>query len=194
MNMPRRPRLGILGGSFNPIHHGHLIVATRMAEDLDLERVLLVPAAVAPLKDPGELAPARDRWEMLRRAIRGNPLFEACDLELRRGGVSYTVDTLRELHRRRPADYRLILGADAARLLPRWKEAAEVLRLARPAVAARPGHGTVPGLPKKDIVEVPLLEISGTEIRDRVRRGLSIRYLVPDPVERYIRRRGLYRR
>lgn len=192
--MPRRPRLGILGGSFNPIHHGHLIVATRMAEDLDLERVLLVPAAVAPLKDPGELAPARDRWEMLRRAIRGNPLFEACDLELRRGGVSYTVDTLRELHRRRPADYRLILGADAARLLPRWKEAAEVLRLARPAVAARPGHGTVPGLPKKDIVEVPLLEISGTEIRDRVRRGLSIRYLVPDPVERYIRRRGLYRR
>jgi nicotinate-nucleotide adenylyltransferase len=194
MNMPRRPRLGILGGSFNPIHHGHLIVATRMAEDLDLERVLLVPAAVAPLKDPGELAPARDRWEMLRRAIRGNPLFEACDLELRRGGVSYTVDTLRELHRRRPADYRLILGADAARLLPRWKEAAEVLRLARPAVAARPGHGTVPGLPKKDIVEVPLLAISGTEIRDRVRRGLSIRYLVPDPVERYIRRRGLYRR
>lgn len=192
--MPRRPRLGILGGSFNPIHHGHLIVATRMAEDLDLERVLLVPAAVAPLKDPGELAPARDRWEMLRRAIRGNPLFEACDLELRRGGVSYTVDTLRELHRRRPADYRLILGADAARLLPRWKEAAEVLRLARPAVAARPGHGTVPGLPKKDIVEVPLLAISGTEIRDRVRRGLSIRYLVPDPVERYIRRRGLYRR
>ena len=192
--MPRRPRLGILGGSFNPIHHGHLIVATRVAEALDLERVLLIPAAVAPLKDPGALAPARDRWEMLRRAIRGNPLFEACDLELRRGGLSYTVDTLRELHRRRPADYRLILGADAARLLPRWKEAAEVLRLARPAVAARPGHGTVPGLPKKDIVEVPLLEISGTEIRDRVRRGLSIRYLVPDAVERYIRRRGLYRR
>jgi nicotinate-nucleotide adenylyltransferase len=183
-----------LGGSFNPIHHGHLIVATRVAEALDLERVLLIPAAVAPLKDPGALAPARDRWEMLRRAIRGNPLFEACDLELRRGGLSYTVDTLRELHRRRPADYRLILGADAARLLPRWKEAAEVLRLARPAVAARPGHGTVPGLPKKDIVEVPLLEISGTEIRDRVRRGLSIRYLVPDAVERYIRRRGLYRR
>ncbi|HXG62298.1 MAG TPA: nicotinate-nucleotide adenylyltransferase [Planctomycetota bacterium] len=192
--MPRRPRLGILGGSFNPIHHGHLIVATRVAEALDLERVLLIPAAVAPLKDPGALAPARDRWEMLRRAIRGNPLFEACDLELRRGGLSYTVDTLRELHRRRPADYRLILGADAARLLPRWKEAAEVVRLARPAVAARPGHGTVPGLPKKDIVEVPLLEISGTEIRDRVRRGLSIRYLVPDAVERYIRRRGLYRR
>lgn len=192
--MPRRPRLGILGGSFNPIHHGHLIVATRVAEALGLERVLLIPAAAAPLKDPGELAPARDRWEMLRRAIRGNALFEACDLELRRGGISYTVDTLRELHRRRPAEYRLILGADAARLLPRWKDAGEVLRLARIAVAARPGHGTVPGLPKKDIVEVPLLEISGTEIRDRVRRGLSIRYLVPDPVERYVLRKGLYRR
>jgi nicotinate-nucleotide adenylyltransferase len=192
--MPRRPRLGILGGSFNPIHHGHLIVATRVAEALGLERVLLILAATSPLKDPRELAPARDRWEMLRRAIRGNALFEACDLELRRGGISYTVDTLRELHRRRPAEYRLILGADAARLLPRWKHAGEVLRLAPIAVAARPGHGTVPGLPKKDIVEVPLVEISGTEIRDRVRRGLSIRYLVPDPVERYILRKGLYRR
>lgn len=191
---PRRPRLGILGGSFNPIHHGHLIVATRVAEALGLERVLVIPAARAPLKDPRELAPARDRWEMVKRAIRGDPLFEACDLELRRGGISYTVETLRELQRRRPADYRLILGADAARLLPRWKEVGEVLRLARIAVAARPGDGTVQGLPKKDIVEVPLLEISGTEIRDRVRRGLSIRYLVPAPVERYIHRRGLYRR
>jgi nicotinate-nucleotide adenylyltransferase len=168
-------------------------VATRVAEALGLDRVLFIPTAVSPLKRPGELAPARDRLAMLRLALRGEPRFEACDLEVRRGGVSYTVDTLRQLRGRRPARLFLILGADAARLLPRWKSAGEVRRLARLVRVARPGHSAGRGLPKEDIVEVPLLEISGTEIRRRVREGRSIRYLVPDAVERYIRRKGLYR-
>src|SRR5258706_12647383 len=97
MNSPMR--LGLLGGSFNPIHHGHLTVAARAAEAAKLDRVLFLPAAVSPLKNGRDLASATDRWAMLRLALRGNPLFEASDLELRRGGTSYTIDTLRDLRR-----------------------------------------------------------------------------------------------
>jgi len=185
-------KLGILGGSFNPVHLAHLVIAERAAEAAALDRVLFVPAAVSPLKSGRDLAPAADRWAMLKLAIRGNPLFRASDLEIRRGGVSYTIDTLRELRRRTGAELHVVLGADAARLLPRWKSIDAVKRLARFVIVSRPGHRVRPGLPKGHIVEVPLLEISSTEIRERVRRGLSIRYLVPGPVERHIRRKGLY--
>ena len=186
-------RLGLLGGSFNPVHHAHLVIAERAAEALRLDRVLFIPAAVSPLKRPGDLAPARHRWAMLRLALGGNPLFRACDLEIRRGGISYTVDTLRELKRRTGARLFLVVGADALNLFPLWKEAGEVRRLATLVAAARPGHRPRLRMPKRHIVDVPLLEISGTLIRDRVRKGRSIRYLVPDAVERYIRRKGLYR-
>ena len=186
-------KLGILGGSLNPVHHGHLIIAERAAEAVGLDRVLFIPTAVSPLKAGRELAPAADRWAMLKAALRGNPRFQASDLEMRRGGVSYTVDTLRELQRRTRADLHLILGADAARLLPRWKSIEVVRELATFVLVSRPGHRVRARMPKQHIVEVPLLEISSTEIRERVRRGLSIRYLVPEGVERHIRRRGLYR-
>jgi len=186
-------RLGLLGGSFNPIHHGHLITAIRAAEAARLDRVLFIPAAVSPLKNGDELAPARDRWAMLRLALRGTPLFEASDLELRRGGVSYTVDTLRELRRRTDARLFWILGTDAARLLPRWKSIDEVRRLASFIIVSRPGDRVVRKMPKDLIIRAPLLELSSSEIRERVRRGLSIRYMLPDAVERYLRRKGLYR-
>jgi nicotinate-nucleotide adenylyltransferase len=186
-------KLGLLGGSFNPIHHGHLISATRAAEALRLERVLFIPAAVSPLKNGNDLASDRDRWAMLRLALKGNPLFEASDLELRRGGVSYTVDTLRELKRRTKASLYWILGADAARLLPRWKSIEDVRRLAAFIILPRPGDSVPPKMPKEHIVKAPLLEISSSEIRERIRKGLSVRYLVPDAVETYLRRKGLYR-
>ena len=186
-------RLGLLGGSFNPIHHGHLITATRAAEAVKLDRVLFIPAAVSPLKNGHDLAPARIRWAMLRAALRGNPIFEACDLELRRGGVSYTVDTLRELQSRTKARLFWILGTDAARLLPRWKSINEVRRLAEFIIVSRPGDRGFPKRPKDHIVKAPLLEISSSEIRRRARQGLSVRYFVPDPVDRYIRQKGLYR-
>src|SRR6185295_1732042 len=147
-------RLGLLGGSFNPIHHGHLITATRAAEAVKLDRVLFIPAAVSPLKNGGGLAPAKDRWAMLRLALRGNPLFEAADLELRRGGVSYTIDTLRELRRRRPKDQlHWILGSDAARLLPRWKSIDDVRRLAGFVIVTRPGDSVPRKMPKDHIVQ-----------------------------------------
>ncbi len=186
-------KLGILGGSLNPIHHGHLIIAERAAEAVGLDRVLFIPTAISPLKDGRRLASPADRLRMVRLAIRGNRRFGASDLEIRRGGVSYTVDTLRELKRRTKADLHLILGADAARLLPRWKSIDVVKRLATFVLVSRPGHRVRAKMPKQHIVEVPWLEISSTEIRDRVRRGLSIRYLVPEGVERHVRRRGLYR-
>ena len=184
---------GILGGSFNPIHHGHLIVATRVAERLGLDRVLLIPTALSPLKRPQDLAPARDRWAMVRMAVRGSGLLEPSDLEIRRGGTSYTVETLEALKRSQAGALYLMVGEDAARLLPRWRAVEEVRRLATLVVVRRGGHRSAGKLPKEMIVDVPLLEISSTEIRDRVKRGLSIRYLVPDAVERYIRRKRLYR-
>lgn len=186
-------RLGLFGGSFNPIHHGHLIAATRAAEAVRLDRVLFIPAAVSPLKNGREMAPTPARWAMLRLALGGNAAFEACDLEIRRGGVSYTIDTLRELRRRTAARLYLILGADAARLLPRWKAIEEVRRLASFVIVTRPGDRLPRKMPKDHVVKAPLLEISSSEIRDRVRKGLSVRYLLPDSVERYVRRKGLYR-
>jgi nicotinate-nucleotide adenylyltransferase len=186
-------KLGLLGGSFNPIHNAHLVIATRVAEALGLDRILFIPTAISPLKPPRDLAPARHRWAMLRLALKGNPRFRACDLEMRRGGVSYTVDTLREIRRCTGARLHLIVGADALNQLPRWKESRRVRELATLVVALRPGHRTRIRMPKTHIVNVPLLDISGTDIRNRVREGLSIRYLVPDAVERYIRKKGLYR-
>lgn len=189
-------RFGILGGSFNPVHHGHLIIATRAAEALKLDRVLLIPTAVSPLKAAGDLASPRDRLAMVRLAVRGNPLLQASDLEVRRGGTSFTVDTLRALRRGLDGEFVLILGADAARLLPQWRSIEEVRRLARVVVVGRGGlrpPGKTPKVSKEAIVGVPLLEISSTDIRERVRRGLPIRYLVPEAVERFIRRKRLYR-
>lgn len=187
-------RLGILGGSFNPIHHGHLIIAERAAEAARLDRVLLIPAAQPPLKDAKDVAPAAERLALVRAAVRGHPLFQASDLEIRRGGVSYTVDTLRELERRVPtAEPFLILGADAAELLPRWKSIDDVAERATFLFAARPGHEIRARMPKQKIVDVPLLDISSTEIRDRLRRGLSVRWLVPEPVRRRLERKRLYR-
>ena len=187
-------RWGLLGGSFNPIHHGHLITALRAAEAVKLDRVRFIPAAVSPLKNGDGLAPAAHRWAMLRRALRGTPRFEASDLELRRGGVSYTVDTLRELKTKTRARLYWILGTDAARLLPRWKSIDEIRRLARFVIVTRPGDRVSQNRSKDHIVRAPLLEISSSEIRERARKGLSIRYLLPDSVERYIREKGLYRR
>ena len=186
-------KLGILGGSFNPVHHGHLTIATRAAERVGLDQVLLVPTAISPLKSRRGLTSGKHRLTMIRGAIRGNPLFRASGLEIRRGGVSYTVETLHAIRKKSPAKLYLILGTDAFRLLPQWKEAEEVRRMVSFLVVPRTGDRPTAQLPKHYIVDAPLLEISSTEIRERVRKGLSIRYLVPNDVERYIREKGLFR-
>lgn len=185
--------IGLFGGSFDPIHHGHLIVAQAVADALGLEEVRFVPAREQPFKAGQHLAPAERRALMVERAIQGEPRFRLERAELERDGPSYTVDTLRQLRSREPGRrFALLIGADAARDFPKWREAATVAELAELVVFARAGT-PAPELPwpVRQVV-VPAIEISATDIRRRVRQGQSIRYLVPDPVLEVIRSGGLY--
>jgi len=207
--------VGVLGGTFNPIHIAHLRLAEEMREALSLERVLLVPAGDPPLKRSG-IAAANHRLEMVKRASASNPALEVCDLELRRAGPSYSVDTLSELRARRP-DQQLffLVGADTLRDLESWREPARLFTLAHFAVATRPVHAQplrelLPaGLARAfrdgprglvhesgyELRAIPFtaLAISASDVRRRVACGASIRYLVPDEVIEYIGKHHLYR-
>jgi len=186
--------VGLFGGSFDPIHHGHLLIARVLAEAIGLDEVRFVPAREQPLKRDGHRSAAAHRAAMVQLAIDGEAGFALDPVELDRPGPSYTVDTLRALRDREPGlDPVLLLGADAALDLPRWKEGDAVLRLARVVVFARAGTDApaLPGVWKQ--VDVPAIEISATAVRERVRMGRSLRYWVPDAVAEYIAAHGLYR-
>lgn len=185
--------VGLFGGSFDPVHHGHLIVARVAMEALGLAELRFMPARAQPLKSGGHAEPA-DRMAMLELAIAGEAGFAIERSELERSGASYTVDTLRIMREREPGiEPALLIGSDAAAELPRWKEGDAVLALARVVVFTRAGRADIriPGAWRT--LEVPALEISATAIRRRVREGRSIRYLVPDAVAAYIAAHGLYR-
>lgn len=184
---------GVLGGSFDPVHHGHLIAAERAAEALGLETVLFVPCHVQPLKPAGPVAEVNHRVAMLRLAIQGHPRFALETCEVDRPPPSYTVDTLRYLRQRWP-DGRLvlILGADAAAGLGRWRAADEVARLAEIAVLTRPGAPEVNSAFVRHLVATPAIEISASDIRARCLTGKSIRYLVPEAVRDYVARHKVY--
>lgn len=200
------PKIGIFGGTFDPVHLGHLILAEQAREQLALDQVLLIPAAVPPHKQTAALTPGKRRLEMLHLAVAGNPGLDVSDVELVRGGVSYTVDTLRALRESRPnVAWHLLIGADNLRDFAGWREAAEIPRLAHLAVARRPGddvldftglEAIVPADALAEmcrlVVEIPLLEISSTDVRRRAAAGRSIRYLVPAAVEAYILAHELY--
>ena len=196
-------RVGILGGTFNPPHVAHLVCASEAASQLGLERVLLTPVAIAPHKtaerDPGP----EERLELCRLAVEGDERLEVCDLEVRRGGPSYTVDTLRELHARMPEDdLTFIVGGDIALGLPTWREPGAVLELATIAVAERSGaaRGDIaerlragfPDAPAPVFFDMPRLDVSSSQIRRRVAEGRPIRYLVPAAVADRIVRSRLY--
>ena len=185
--------VGLLGGSFDPIHHGHLIVARVAAEALGLGMVRFVPAREQPFKRGRHAAPAADRAAMLDLAVAGSPGFAVERAELERAGPSYTVDTLEWLRAREPGvAFTLLLGADAAAELDAWHRAGDLPGLARIVVFARPGT-PVPASPLiAATVEVPAVDISATEIRRRVRSGGPIRYWVPDAVAEYVARHRLY--
>jgi nicotinate-nucleotide adenylyltransferase len=179
-------RIGVFGGSFDPIHHGHLIAAVTIRETLGLDEVRLVVAREQPLKEGGHDAEAGYRATMVELSVEGVPGLRADRRELGRSGASYTVETLRELRAEEPgASLVLLLGSDAARDLPRWREPEALRELARVVVF---GRGVEPGE-----LQVPRVDISSTEIRARVRAGKSIRYRVPDAVADYIARHRLYR-
>lgn len=200
-------RIGIFGGTFDPVHQGHLLIAERMREALALDEVRFLPAAVSPFKQHVPPSEAKHRVEMVRLAIGGNPAFLCDDREIRRGGTSYTVETLRELRRELPgAELFLMMGADALADLDQWREPAEICRLAFVAVAARGGRPAPnldvlqkylptnePSGTLRHVVSIPQVDISSSEIRDAVRAGKSIRYQVPAAVAAYITAHGLYR-
>jgi nicotinate-nucleotide adenylyltransferase len=185
---------GVFGGSFDPVHVGHLTVARAAAADLALDLVHLVPASDQPFKSGFHEATPEQRMAMLRLAVIGDGLLVPDDREIRRGGVSYTVDTLRELKREYPTDSLcLLVGADAAADLPTWCEADALRRLARIVVLTRPDVALPDHRPVDRTLVVPAVDVSATEIRERIRRGDSIEGLVPTDVAAYIASHGLYR-
>ncbi len=185
--------VGLFGGSFDPVHHGHLIVGQVAAETLGLDSLRFVPARKQPFKRGGHGASPEHRAAMLDLAVAGARGLEVERAELGRPGPSYTVETLRGIHARQPGlELVLLLGADAAAELEAWREAAEIPRLATVVVFARPGVA-VPVSPLiAKAIEVPAIEISATEVRRRAREGRSLRFWVPDPVAEYVTRHRLY--
>ncbi|HTY58160.1 MAG TPA: nicotinate-nucleotide adenylyltransferase [Bacteroidota bacterium] len=191
-------KLGIFGGTFDPVHLGHLIVAEAVRERAGLDRIVFIPASTPPHKADAPVSSAAHRLAMLREAVRSNAFFQVSDIEIERGGISYTVDTLRQLKEANAADdLYLLIGADNLREFQSWKEPEEILKQATLIVMNRPGFPAAPGgmtLPVNALqCEVPSIDISATEIRRRVQQGLTISYLVPSAVSRYIERTRLYR-
>ena len=201
-------RIGLLGGSFDPIHLGHLVLADEAREQLGLERVLLVPSRQPPHKPGRAMAPPAERLRMVELAVAADPLLEACDVELHRGGPSYSIDTVRGLLAGHAGDWRVhfLIGADTLHELPTWYHIAELADLCDFCVANRPGHrldgfGALSPPLRPDqvdairdrVIAIPPMGVSSTAIRRRVRDGRSIRYLVPEAVRRHIDERGLYR-
>jgi nicotinate-nucleotide adenylyltransferase len=199
----------IFGGSYDPVHHGHLIVARGVAEKLGSTRVVLIPAKVSPHKE-STAASGEQRLAMLRLAVEGDPLFEISDTELTRQTPSYSIETVEHFLARGVAQPTLVIGADSLSDLPRWHRAEELLDKARIVIAPRPpsGKAEIERILQElrgeldesrierlrgSVVSSPLIDISATDIRRRVAEGRAIRYLVPPAVEQYIRQHGLYR-
>ena len=197
-------RIGILGGTFDPIHYGHLILAEEAWARLELDRVLFVPAREPPHKllQPG--SPAADRLYMVRLSIASNPHFDVSDIELERPGPSYTVDTLALLRQELgpQAELYFLMGLDSLVNLPTWHNPEGIIALAHLAVARRPGYAAdlqrleqvLPGITERThFLDIPEIGIASHDLRRRVREGLPIKYQVPEAVEEYIYARGLYR-
>ncbi|WP_189668110.1 nicotinate-nucleotide adenylyltransferase [Promicromonospora soli] len=192
-----RPRIGVMGGTFDPIHHGHLVAASEAVAHLGLDEVVFVPTGRPGFKQQQRVTPAEHRYLMTVIATASNPRFKVSRVDIDRAGLTYTVDTLRDLRAQRPeADLYFISGADAIQQILRWKDAEKLWDMAHFVAVTRPGHMlTVDGLPRDGVttLEVPALAISSTDCRRRAEEGLPVWYLVPDGVVQYIAKHGLYR-
>ena len=191
----KSPRIGVMGGTFDPIHHGHLVAASEVARSFDLDEVVFVPTGKPWQKE--EVSAAEQRYEMTVIATASNPQFTVSRVDVDREGPTYTVDTLRDLKAARPdAELFFITGADAVAQILSWRDHDELWDLAHFVAVSRPGHILdIEGLPTKGVsqLEIPALAISSTDCRDRVRRGFPVWYLVPDGVVQYIAKHHLYR-
>ena len=194
-----RRRVGVMGGTFDPIHHGHLVAAAEVQAWFDLDEVVFVPTGMPWQKSEREVAPAEHRYLMAVVATAANPRFTVSRVDIERGGPTYTIDTLRDLHRLLPgAELYFITGADALAEIFTWRDAAELFDLANFVGCTRPGYAldpaTLSAIPsdRVTIVEIPALAISSTDCRERTRRGEPVWYLVPDGVVQYIAKHRLY--
>lgn len=199
----RKPlRLGIYGGTFDPVHYGHLLLAENCREQCGLDEVWFVPAASPPHKRQRQLAPDQARVEMLELAVGGYEPFKISALEIERGGLSYTVDTLEAIRAERPGDELfLLLGGDSWHDLPDWREPQRICELARPVIVGRPHTpplessrtGQALAGIEPIVVTMPQIGLASSDLRERIAAGKSIRFRTPRAVEKYIETRGLYR-
>ncbi|OZD30906.1 nicotinic acid mononucleotide adenylyltransferase [Rhodococcus sp. 06-1477-1B] len=195
MSVTRAPRIGVMGGTFDPIHHGHLVAASEVAQSFDLDEVVFVPTGRPWQKD--DVTESEHRYLMTVIATASNPQFTVSRVDVDRAGPTYTIDTLRDLQEQRPgAELFFITGADAVAQILGWRDHQELWDLAHFVAVSRPGHVlTTEGLPSENVsqLEIPALSISSTDCRARVRRGHPVWYLVPDGVVQYIAKHHLYR-
>ena len=198
-------KTGILGGTFDPVHNAHLIIADEALNQLELDEILFIPTSHTPLKEDTIITPVEHRLKMLELAVADNPAFRLSRIEIDREGISYTVDTIAALKESLGDEYELyfITGLDSLETLPRWKESDLIIRMCRLVTVRRPGYEVpdidrlekdIPGISESlIIIDNPAPDISATDIRKRVAAGLPISRLVPVPVEQYIREKGLYK-
>ncbi|KRB37707.1 nicotinate-nucleotide adenylyltransferase [Microbacterium sp. Root180] len=195
MSVTGAPRVGVMGGTFDPIHHGHLVAASEVAQWFDLDEVVFVPTGEPWQKDGVSLS--EHRYLMTVIATASNPRFTVSRVDIDRSGPTYTIDTLRDLKAERPdAELYFITGADAIAQILSWRDHDELWDLAHFVAVSRPGHVlSTDGLPSDDVsqLEIPALAISSTDCRDRVGQGHPVWYLVPDGVVQYIAKHHLYR-
>jgi nicotinate-nucleotide adenylyltransferase len=195
MSVTRTPRIGVMGGTFDPIHHGHLVAASEVAQSFGLDEVIFVPTGEPWHKS--DVSPSEHRYLMTVIATASNPRFTVSRVDIDRAGPTYTIDTLHELKRQRPdAELFFITGADAIAQILSWRDHDELWDLAHFVAVSRPGHDlSTAGLPTDDVsqLEIPALAISSTDCRDRVQHGNPVWYLVPDGVVQYIAKHHLYR-
>ncbi len=191
-------RLGLYGGTFDPIHLAHLLIGEQARQELNLDRVIYMPSYISPHKRHHSISSAEHRLKMAELATQDNDSFFVSDYEIHQGGTSFTVHTLRHLHDQYNVssdNLFLIIGADNLNTFNKWKQPDVILQLARLAVAGRPAHSPDSPVPEKRLVwlDSPLLEISASAIRQRLQNGVSIRYWLPESVRRYIFEHGLYK-
>jgi nicotinate-nucleotide adenylyltransferase len=195
----KRDRIGVLGGTFDPIHVGHLIAAEGVRVELQLDRVIFLPAAVPPHKDWAGISEAGHRLRMVRLAVEDNPAFEVSEMELKRGGTSYTIETIRQLKAENGPDVDLffLMGGDSLVEITAWKDYRSLLRECTVVAFPRPGQDLSRVDPEilEQIrgVRTPEIDVASRDVRERVRQGKSVKYLIPSAVEKYILTHGLYR-
>jgi nicotinate-nucleotide adenylyltransferase len=195
--MMNKKKLGVLGGTFDPIHVGHLVLAEQVREKFQLEKIIFIPSASPPHKTEQKLSPANHRFEMTRLAVEGNRYFFVSDIELKREGLSYTVETLRRLKELyKDSEIYFLTGSDVLDEITTWKDPEVIYKLAKIVIAVRPGFDELDPkdhFAKKSIIaKITGVDISSTQIREKVKKGESIKYLVPAKVEEYIRKKNLY--